>query len=121
MTLPTHPVRGRVLDANLHLLDRSIQDVDGRPAAFVADLELRRDGDDVVIADLVAGSGLLERFFGGHTPSRLLHRIPWSDVAEVGTRIVLGVSAERHEVLWVERWVRDHVIARIPGSRHDPA
>ncbi len=119
-TLPKYPARGRVLDANLNLLDRSIEDVDGRPAAFVADIELRREGDDLVIADLIAASGLLQRFFGGHTPSSLLRRFAWHDVAEIGTRVVLGISAEDHVVTWPERWVRDHLIARIPGGRHEP-
>lgn len=119
--LPPYPVRGRVLDADVHLLDRSIEDAGGRPAAFVADAELRRDGDDLVLGDLIAGSGLLERLFGGHTPARLLHRFAWSDVAQIGTRVVLRLPAGDHEVLWPERWVRDHIVARIPGGRHDPS
>lgn len=118
--LPELPTRGRTLDARLHLLDQSIQDVDGRPAAFVADLELTRVGDDLVVEHLIAGSGLIKRLFGGRPPPELLHRFRWQDVAEVGTRVVLGVSARDHTVLWPERWVRDNVIRLIPGGRHDP-
>lgn len=118
--LPELPARGRVLDARLHLLDQSIEDVDGRPATFVADLELRLDGDDLVVEHLIAGSGLIKRLFGGHPPPELLHRFRWQDVARVGVRVVLGVSAQDHTVLWSERWVRDNVIGLIPGGRHDP-
>jgi len=119
-TLPAHPANGRVLDANLNLLDRSIQDVDGRPAAFVADVELRRDGEDLVIGELIAASGLVSRLFGGRTPSSSLHRFAWRDVADVGVRVVLAISARDHIVTWPERWVRDRLIARIPGGRHEP-
>ena len=119
-SLPAHPANGRVLDANLHLLDRSIQDVDGRPAAFVADVELHREGDELVIGDLVAASGLLPRLFGGWVPSSSLHRFAWRDVADVGVRLTLAISVRDHVVTWPERWVRDRIIARIPGGRHEP-
>ncbi len=60
------------------------------------------------------------RIFGGRPPSSRLIRIPWKDVADVGVAIKLGVSGENLDAGWVERWIRDKIIARIPGGRHDP-
>ena len=44
----------------------------------------------------------------------------WSHVTDVATVVSLDVRGEGLDVLWVERWLRDHVIGRIPGGRHDP-
>jgi len=118
---------GLVLDARLHLLDRQTLDVDGRPVATVDDLELGAPGstslsgdDTVLVAALLSGPVLATRVFGGRPPSSRLHRIDWRHVTDVGTTVRLGVHGEELDVLWVERWVRDHVIGRIPGGRHDP-
>ena len=53
-------------------------------------------------------------------PSSRLIRIPWDDVAEVDVVLKLGVSGEHLDAGWVERWIRDKIIARIPGGRRDP-
>ncbi|MGO7983259.1 hypothetical protein ACC691_35990, partial [Rhizobium johnstonii] len=70
--------------------------------------------------NLLSGSALATRIFGGRPPASRLHRIPWSDVSDVDIVVSLGVDGETLDVTWVERWMRDHVIARIPGGRHDP-
>jgi len=122
------PPDGLVLDARLHLLDRQVLDVDGRPVATVDDLELTTpdggehvDGrDDAVVRALLSGPVLGTRIFGGRPPVSRWHRIGWPDVVEVGTVLRLGVRGEGLDVLWVERWIRDHVVGRIPGGRHDP-
>lgn len=120
--LPVLPVRGRVLDAHLHLLDRQVQDRDDVPVGYVNDLvlDVPADGSAPTIRDLVPTSGLLTRLFGGRPPASRLLRIPWSDVAEIKTAVTLGVRGSTLDVTWTERWVRDHVIGRIPGGRHDP-
>jgi hypothetical protein len=126
--LPSPPApAGLVLDARLHLLDRQTLDVDGRPVATVDDLELgppgstSLSGDDTVhVVALLSGPVLATRVFGGRPPSSRLHRIDWRHVTDVGTTVKLGVHGDELDVLWVERWVRDHVIGRIPGGRHDP-
>ena len=100
---PVPPTAGRTLDAQLHLMDRQVLDHGGVPVTTVDDLEL--SGPDLD-ADL--------------PPSSRLIRIPWKDVADVGVVIRLGVSGENLDAGWVERWIRDKVIARIPGGRHDP-
>jgi len=121
------PAAGRVLDARLHLLDRQLLDVDDVPITTVDDLEiLGLDGDPdptggpAVLANLLTGPVLGTRIFGGRPPSSRLERIPWSHVADVATAVHLGVPGDRLDVSWTERWVRDHIIGRIPGGRHDP-
>lgn len=120
---------GQVIDAELHLLDRQILDRDDVPVVTVDDLELSDIPLDQVIEpgtpapvieNLLSGSALWTRMFGGRPPRSRLHRIPWSDVARVDIVVSLGVSGERLDVTWVERWARDHIVGRIPGGRHDP-
>ncbi|MCA4134771.1 hypothetical protein [Arthrobacter sp. M4] len=122
-------VAGRLLDAQLHLLDRQLLDVDGVPVTTIDDLELSGPEHDEPIPEgaeapritaLLTGPVLGTRIFGGRPPSNRLIRIPWSDVAEVGTVLRLGVKGESLDALWVERWLRDRVIGRIPGGSHDP-
>lgn len=122
--LPTPPVpAGLVLDARLHLLDRQVIDADGEPVAVLDDLELEPmpgHPENLVGTNLLSGPVLATRIFGGRPPRGRLHRIRWSHVTEVGGVVHLGVHGDGLDVLWVERWLREHVIGRIPGGRHDP-
>jgi len=120
---------GLVLDAQLHLLDRQVLDVDGVPVTTVDDLELSGPAPEEPIPDgaappsitaLLTGPVLGTRIFGGRPPSNRLIRIPWDVVSDVDTVIRVGVRSDSLEASWVERWLRDHVIGRIPGGRHDP-
>jgi hypothetical protein len=117
------------LDAQLHLLDRQVLDVAGVPIAVVDDLELADIpvGDDLpvdtpppVITALLSGPVLGTRIFGGRPPESRLHRTPWTAVSDVGVVISLAIRGETTDLTWTERWVRDHVISRIPGGRNDP-
>ncbi|WP_431279151.1 hypothetical protein [Leifsonia poae] len=126
---PPETYAGQVLDAELHILDRQILDRDDVPVVTADDLELSDVPFDEpiepgtpapIIENLVSGSALWTRMFGGRPPRSRLHRISWSDVERVGVVISLGVSGEHLDVTWVERWMRDHIVARIPGGRHDP-
>ena len=126
---PVPPTAGRTLDAQLHLMDRQVLDHGGVPVTTVDDLELSGPDLDAdlplgapppVLTALLTGPVLGTRIFGGRPPSSRLIRIPWKDVADVGVVIRLGVSGENLDAGWVERWIRDKVIARIPGGRHDP-
>ncbi|NUP59365.1 MAG: hypothetical protein HOQ06_07790 [Pseudarthrobacter sp.] len=127
--VPAPRLAGRTLDAQLHLMDRQVLDHDGVPVTTVDDLELSgpaleaeiRPGTPApVLTALLTGPVLGTRIFGGRPPSSRLIRIPWEDVAEVDVVLKLGVSGERLDAGWVERWIRDKIIARIPGGRHDP-
>ncbi|MET4224564.1 hypothetical protein [Oerskovia enterophila] len=120
---------GRILDARLHLLDRQVLDVDGVPVTTVDDLELEPvDGTGqnlpgertTMLTAILTGPVLATRVFGGRPPASRWVRLPWSDVTDVGTALYLGVRGASLDATWTERWVRDHIIARIPGGRHDP-
>ena len=120
---------GRLLDARLHLLDRQVIDVHGAPVTAVDDLELSDvvldedlapDTPAPVILALLSGPVLGTRLFGGRPPESRLIRTPWSAVYEIGVAIKLAVAGESLDVTWTERWVRDKIIGRIPGGRHNP-
>jgi hypothetical protein len=116
-------------DARLHLLDRQVIDVHGVPLTAVDDLELTDVSDDPSlppgtpapeVTAIISGASLGTRIFGGRPPLDRMHRIEWSAVFEVGVVVRLAVDAETLTVTWAERWVRDRIIAKIPGGSHDP-
>ncbi|MEL7976376.1 hypothetical protein AAG589_10970 [Isoptericola sp. F-RaC21] len=117
----------RLVDARLHLLSRQVLDVDGEPVRTVDDLELAGPdggevtaGQEVHVSAILVGPVLATRLFGGRVPDGRLPRIAWDDVGHVGTAIELTVPSDRLDADWVEGWVRDRLIARVPGGRHDP-
>ena len=129
MTPETENEAARWLDAQLHILDRQVLDADGVPIAVVDDLELSEvpfgeeipvDTPPPVITALLGGPVLATRIFGGRPPNSRMERTPWAAVADVGVVIKLAVRQETSDVAWTERWVRDHIIGRIPGGRHIP-
>ncbi|MFE5341814.1 hypothetical protein [Isoptericola sp. NPDC056578] len=125
MTEPRGEVR--LVDARLHLLSRQVLDSDGEPVGVVDDLALAGPGGgdveagrEVHVDAILIGPVLATRLFGGRVPDSRLPRIAWDDVGHVGTAIELTVPSDRLDAVWVERWVRDRLIGRIPGGRHDP-
>lgn len=119
----------KILDAQLHLLDRQILDVDGIPTSVAADVEINGiewdepvdpDGEAPYISHLLSGPVVINRIFGGRPPTSRLYRIKWSALSRIGSALEINVKSETLDVDWPERWVRDHIIARIPGGRHDP-
>ncbi|MGW8565001.1 hypothetical protein [Isoptericola sp. NPDC055881] len=117
----------RLVDARLHLLSRQVLDDDGEPVLTVDDLELAgpdggpvEAGQEAHVAAILVGSALAARLFGGRVPASRLPRIAWDDVGHVGTAVELTVSSDRLDADWVEHWLRDRLIGRIPGGRHDP-
>jgi hypothetical protein len=126
--LPEHPLpEGRYLDARLQLLDRQLLDPDDHPVGIVDDLELSGlDADEPIPTDtppprvsgILSGNGLATRILGGAPPPTRLQVIPWRLVSEIDTVVRLHDTDTPFDALWVEHWLRDHVIARIPGGRH---
>ncbi len=119
----------RFRDAYLHLLDRQVLDLNGVPVAVVDDLELSdvpvgqdlpTDRPPPVITALLSGPVLSTRIFGGRPPESRQHHTPWTFVSEVGVVIKLSIRGDSTDLTWTERWVRDHIIGRIPGGRHEP-
>lgn len=90
---------GRVLHAQLHLLDRQLLDQhSGRMLGKIDDVELDLDADVPVVSAVISGG----------------QRIPANQVTEIGSAVkILGqdLDLDRHDD-WVER----HVIDRIPGA-----
>jgi hypothetical protein len=122
-------LRGRLLDARLHLLDRQVIDMHGAPITTIDDLELTDvplnsdlplNAPPPAIEALLSGPVLGTRMFGGRPPPSRLIRTPWSTVGEIGVAIKLTVAGESLDVTWTERWVADKIIGRIPGGRRDP-
>jgi len=119
-------VTGRLLDARLHLLDRQLLDDSGEPVGIVDDLDLDgiAIGTDIArgtaaphIAGILTGQVLATRIFGGQPPRSKLQPLPWRLVAKVGAVVQLKATDEALDGLWVERWLRDHFIGRLPGGR----
>ena len=124
-----------VLYAQLELMDRQVVDHDGRMVAKVDDVELEeREDGRLVVSALLTGPGALGPRLGGAlgnvvtaTWSRLCgrapgdpRRIPVSEVDDIGTVVRLHVSRRTAGVDGFELWVRDHVIAALPGQGKDP-
>jgi hypothetical protein len=119
---------GRGVDARLHLLDRQMLGPDGVPVSTVDDIELEgvsigadvdHDSPPVATAILV-GAAVLPRIFGGRMPRSRWDRIGWDRVHRLDTHIELLDRAEDLDATWLERWVRDRIIAHIPGGSHAP-
>ena len=124
---------GRILHAQLHLLDRQVVDHrTGRLLGKVDDVELDLDGPVPVVGALLSGPQALGGRFNGRlgrwirTVHRRLHPAPnpgpnWIPAA----RVVEIVSAVRIDTLGLhlegfEAWVERTVIARIPGAGDAP-
>jgi len=128
--LPTAPppAGGRLVDARLSLLDRQVLDVDGQPVGVVDDLELDDLADRVIepgtlppaVRNLVHGPILLNRIFGHRRPLGHLTRVGWDTLARIDSALHLAVPSSRLEVAWLEGWLADNLIGRIPGGRHVP-
>jgi sporulation protein YlmC with PRC-barrel domain len=121
--------------AALQLLDRQIVDREGRMAGNVDDVELEADDDGRLwVRALLSGPGTLlprlerkrlgdwlrrahARLEGsdGDDPAR----IPLARVAEIGDHVTVSLRHEEMGTFASERWVRDHGIGLIPGSRHE--
>ena len=121
------------LDAHLELLDRQILDHEGRMVGKIDEIELEeRDDGRVYVTALLSGPGALGPRLGGalgvivtSTWSRLSGRreparVAWSRVAEVDTAITLAAGPTSGQLDGFETWVRDRVIAAIPGSGVKP-
>jgi hypothetical protein len=129
-----HP-DGRTLFAGLELLDRQLVDRDGRLAGKVDDLELElaSDGTPFVTA-ILSGPGALASQLGraGRWLASVharLHpesnpgpaRVSFGLVKRVDEHVELSVAHEDLESNRAERWARDIVITKIPGSGHRAA
>jgi sporulation protein YlmC with PRC-barrel domain len=123
---------GRIVDAGLELLDRQMIDVDGRMAGNVDDLELTfsPDAGPPSVTAILSGPGALSRRIGGRIGNAIANvhtrlqesdiegpaRVSFGAVSSVASDVRLAVSREDLEIYRFERWARDTIIAKIPGS-----
>jgi hypothetical protein len=122
---------GEVVDAALQLLDRQIVDVEGRMAGKVDDLDLvfsAEPGSPPYAAAILTGPGALSHRIGGRlgawldsTQRRLSEdprppSIPFGVVKRLGNHLELTVRRTDLETMKFERWTRERIIGRIPGS-----
>jgi hypothetical protein len=122
---------GRRISAGLELLDRQLVDPDGLMAGKVDDLAitLRDDGASPIVTEILAGPGALARRIGGRLGGWIasVHArlqggswdpaaISFAVVARIDDHVTLTVSRQDIATYAFEAWVRDHVIARLPGS-----
>ncbi|MGW6278612.1 hypothetical protein [Kribbella sp. NPDC055071] len=99
MTMPNES--GRVLHAQLHLLDRQLIDqADGHLAGKIDDVELDLDADPPVVAALISGR----------------ERITARRIAEIDTAVT--VQVQDLDLDYYDEWVERHVIDKIPGAGH---
>ena len=101
-------------------------------AGNVDDLELTfsPDGGPPSVTAILAGPGALARRIGGrigNTTARIHERLQESGiegparvsfgaVTSVGSDVRLAVSRQDLEIYRFERWARDTIIAKLPGS-----
>ncbi|MBB3602652.1 sporulation protein YlmC with PRC-barrel domain [Mycolicibacterium sp. BK556] len=117
--LPNAPrPTGTLIDARLHLLDRQMLDADGTPVGIVDDLEIEIDDRVPRVTAILTGRVLFTRMFGGQQPRSRLQALPWRLVTKLDAAVHLSPEADQFDGLWIEHWLRDRLIARIPGGRH---
>jgi len=125
----------RVIEAGLQLLDRQLVDPHDRLCGKVDDLELEEGDDGVLhVSAILCGPGALLRRTGFERLGGWLRRfvqstfvggdgdpgrIPFEHVKEIASEVRITLDQEDLATFAGERWVRDHVIARIPGSEID--
>jgi hypothetical protein len=114
------------MELGLTVLDQQVIDRHEHPMGKVDGivLELRPGEPARVTHIVVGGTTLLWRVHRGL--ARWVERrrgadgrmamIPWNRVLRVGIDVKVDVDSEQSPAVYWERWVRDHVIRRIPGA-----
>ena len=82
-------------------------------------------GDDIApgtpaprVSGILTGQVLATRIFGGQPPRTRMQPLPWRLVAKLGTVAQLRPTEQPIDGHWLDHWLRDHLIGRIPGGRH---
>ena len=124
----------RPFDLKLRLLDRQVVDPDDALLCKVDDVEFERaDDGSYHVSALLFGPLALGRRLPGrlgrwtvavarrlspqHDPQP--RRIPFARVTGLGSSVTVDRSRDQLDFPALEAWVRDHVVDRLPGSRHE--
>lgn len=112
------PACARLIDARLHLLDRQMLDEKGEPVGIVDDLDIDLDVPTPRVTGIITGQVFSTRILGGQPPRSTMQTLSWDAVAEIGVVVKLHGTDHPDDGRWMEKWLRDNVIGRIPGGRH---
>ena len=121
-------------DLNMDILDRQMLDSAGVPCGNVDDLELdfvQGPDEPPIVTKILTSPGALGPRIGGLTGRiitgvwRWFHperdpqpvSIDWKHVVIVDFAVHLSVHREEAGLSRGEDWVREHIIAKIPGAR----
>ena len=118
------------MDVIRDVLDKQLVDLDSTPLGMVDGIVMDWDaGERPRLAYIEVGGGAAARRLGrriGRWVSWLERRwgarrgqpvrIAWSELRHFGVDVRADVRADDAPTLDWERWVREHIIARIPGS-----
>ena len=131
----------RVYYVGLQLLDRQLVDRQGRLVGKVDDLELEgAPGSPLYLSAILSGPGVLAERLGrryGRWVQRVHRlvvgarrnddeldgdpaRIPFGRVVDIGSHVTLAAERDELATYSSERWVAEHVLNHIRGSRHAP-
>jgi sporulation protein YlmC with PRC-barrel domain len=114
------------MELGLAVLDQQVLDRQDQPMGKVDGVVLElRPGEPARVSHIVVGgTTLLWRIHRGL--ARWVERrrgkdgrvavIPWSRVLRVGVDVKVDADSAGSPALYWERWVRDHLIGRIPGA-----
>jgi sporulation protein YlmC with PRC-barrel domain len=109
------------IDLGLGILDHQLVDSEGRRCGKVDDLELEgvASGEPRVVAILVGapawrGRGPLGRFAAWVSRGRLV-RVPWNEVEDIGSGVVLKRTARELRLGRGDERARP-IVERLPGS-----
>lgn len=117
-------------DVVLNFANRQIVDADGENRGKVDDVLLRDDGDQLVLEAVLTGFPAWAARLGGPLGSRLLRAwnvltdsrppdvIALKEVEQFNGAIRLRPGTRVRDNHF-ERWLREHLIRRIPGAQHE--
>jgi len=118
------------MDLLLDVLDQQLIDKQGRKAGKVDGIAIElREGKPPRVAYLEMGTDALARRIFPHLERWVLNwrksiartvepfHVPWSKVKKVHLTVDVDIDAAKEQVYYIERWLAEHVIGRIPGAQ----
>jgi hypothetical protein len=129
LSQPPAATTGKLYDAAFEILDRQLVDVHGLLAGKVDDLELRAGEGGLFVEAIRSGRGAIAEHLGGKAGRWLadVHRrlnagvadpasVSFGAVRSIGPEVTLTIGREELDAMRFDRWVRDHLISKIPGA-----